>query len=126
MPAILATAYHSFVELERTGEQFVFPHGLARMLRVDTRGPEEEEFLHSYRMACTDEIELDAEIVGEKIDRFFIVGFDTADSGCRQDNDIGSVFVHPALDVRLTKEVYLSPFNSQDIARLAREAAHDG
>ena len=73
--------------LQRASEQRVFSERLRRVLRVNTRAAEEEEFRYAELGGGLDDVVLDAEIIEEELDLKRGVGLDAADP-CRCEDDV--------------------------------------
>ena len=75
--------------LQRAGEEVFLPDRLGAIARVDAGAAEEQELGDADRVGGADQVELDAQIVGEEVDRPAGVGQDAADPGGGDDDHVG-------------------------------------
>ncbi len=107
MPAILASAYPSFVGSSGPLEQLILRDRLPGVTGVDAARSEVEKLLHADAVGGVDDRGVDHQIVVEELGRIRVVGMDAADLSGRQDDLLGPVVGHPLLDLALVAKVDL-------------------
>ena len=126
IPAILATAYHSLVGSSGPVSRDASAHGLRGEFRINAGRSQKLELLHARVIRGVDNVDLDGEIIVEKLRRTHAIGENSTDARGREEYVFGPFRFKKLAHGRAVAKIELvvGP-NDQPMVALPAELAAD-